>query len=93
MNDPAWHLTASEVISGLTAILVGIVVFYGRKHIAKLEELDAQAVRKRDLKEFEDRFEKKIDDRHEDNAGRLDRIEGGIDRLSDRIDNLLRNQD
>lgn len=87
MNE--WHLTASEVISGLTAALVGVVVFYGRRHIAKLEELDAQAVRKRDLKELEERIEKMQESHHEENAGRLGRIENALDRTVERIDNYL----
>lgn len=90
MNDPAWHLTASDVISGLTALLVAIIVFYGRKHIAKLEELDAQAVRKHDLKELEERMEESRRDMHSQNQSSLREINDNVKDTRRGLDTLVR---
>ncbi len=76
MNE--WTLTPSGVITALLAVSVGLLAFFGRKYVEKLDALDAQAVRKHDLKEFEERMEESRRWMHEQNQHSLREINDSV---------------
>lgn len=84
MNDP-WMVSTATVISLLATALAGIAVFFAKRFVDKLERLDAEAVRKRELKELEERIaedqKKQAEsqrDMHEQNRAFLSEIKEDI---------------
>jgi hypothetical protein len=88
MNDP-WTISTSTVISGLAAVLAAIAVFFAKRYLDKLEALDAEAVRKRELKELEERIEQGRRDMHLENQRKLDSIQTSITGTNQRLDQVM----
>jgi len=95
-----WTISASTVISLLATALAGIAVFFVKRYSDKLEQLDAEAVRKRELKELEERLSEnqhELEDRltqsqremHTQNSGMLSEIRADIGRMTARIDAMF----
>lgn len=74
MNDP-WTISASTIISLLATALAGISVFIVKRSIDKLEKLDAEAVRKRELKELEERLTLDQREMHGENRTTMKELE------------------
>jgi hypothetical protein len=70
----------------LGTVIVGLVKYLLRGHAERLENLEMDAVRR---KEF-DQLRADLKDEHEQNSGRLDRIESGITGTHKRLDDLYR---
>jgi hypothetical protein len=85
MND-AWTVSTATVVSLLATGLVGICMFVVKKLFDKVEMLDAEAVRKRDLKELEERLEQNQREMHEQNRITMGDIRGDIRELRNRVD-------
>jgi hypothetical protein len=85
MND-AWTVSTATVVSLLATGLVGICMFVVKKLFDKVEMLDAEAVRKRDLKELEERLEQNQREMHEQNRTTMGDIRGDIRELRNRVD-------
>ena len=88
MNDP-WTISASTIISLLATALAGISVFIVKRSIDKLEKLDAEAVRKRELKELEERLTLDQREMHGENRTTMSEIKTDIGRLTARIDAMF----
>lgn len=89
MNDTPWTIATSTVISGLAAALAGIAVFFAKRYLDKVERLDAEAVRKRELKELEERIEQGRRDMHLENQRKLDSIQSSITGTNARLDQVM----
>lgn len=85
-----WTLTPSDVITGLLGVCVALLTFFGKKYVDKLDMLDAEAVRKHDLKEIEERMEVRGDWMHEQNQKSLGDLNANVSNMGARIDQLLR---
>lgn len=85
-----WTLSPSDVITGLSVLSVGLLTYFGKKYVDKLEALDAEAVRKHDLKELEERMEASREWMHEQNQKSLGEINTTVTNTGARIDQLLR---
>jgi len=89
MNDVPWTISTATVISGLAAALAGIAVFFAKRYLDKVERLDAEAVRKRELKELEERLERVRQDMHTENLRKLDSIHTIITGTNSRLDQVM----
>ncbi len=85
MNDP-WTISTAAVIAGLAAALAGVCVFLLKKSLEKIEQLDTQCVRKRELKELEERLEKNQREMHGENRATMGEIRSDIRELRNRVD-------
>jgi len=88
MNDP-WTISTATVISFLAAGLAGIAVFFAKRYLDKVERLDAEAVRKRELKELEERIEQGQRDMHMENQRKLDSLQSSITGTNSRLDQVM----
>ena len=86
MNEPAWTISTATVISLLAAALGAVCLFIVKKLFEKVEQLDAEAVRKRELKELEERLSQDQRKMHEQNSGTLGDIRNDIRDLRTRVD-------
>lgn len=84
-----WNLTASDVITGLLALCVGLLTFFGKRYVDKLDSLDAEAVRKHELKELEERLGQDQREMHEQNRSTLADIRNDIRELRTRVDSAF----
>lgn len=82
-------ISAATVISLLATALAGISVFFVKRYIDKLEKLDAEAVRKRELKELEERLSQDQRGMHVENRATMSEIKTDIGRLTARIDAMF----
>lgn len=90
MNGPSWIPEASTVIALLATALAGLSLYYVRTHVLdKLEKLDAEAVRKRELKELEERLTQDQQEMHAQNRELLSDIRSDIREMGKRIDNAF----
>jgi len=89
MNDAPWTISTATVISVLAAALAGIAVFFAKRYLDKVEKLDAEAVRKRELKELEERIEQGRRDMHLENQRKLDSIQTSITGTNQRLDQVM----
>lgn len=71
-------VSAGTIISILASTLCGVCVFFVKKYLDKVEKLDAEAVRKRELKELEDRLENNQREMHQQNSTTLSEIRSDI---------------
>lgn len=92
MNEP-WTLSAGTLISLLASALAGVCVYFLKRNLDKIEQLDAECVRKRELKELEERLlqdqERLSQDQremHEQNKGTMGDIRNDIRELRTRVD-------
>lgn len=88
MNEP-WTISTATVISLLATALAGICVFVVKRTLDKVEQLDAEAVRKRELKELEERLSQDQKEMHEQNRATLGSIRDDIGRMTARIDAMF----
>lgn len=88
MNDP-WTISTATVISLLATALAGICVFFVKRVLDKVELLDAEAVRKRELKELEERLSEDQRVMHGENRTTMGEIKTDIGRLTARIDAMF----
>jgi hypothetical protein len=84
MNE-AWTISTANLISLLATCLVGVCMFVVKKLFDKVELLDAEAVRKRDLKELEERLEQNQREMHGENRATMGEIRGDIRELRNRL--------
>lgn len=77
LNDPKLH-------SGLVAVLVAAGIWFVKREVARIDKALAGAVRRDELKQLR----QDMDRRHEENSGRLERIETGVTGTHQRIDQL-----
>lgn len=96
MNEP-WTISVSAVIGWLGAALAGVTMFILKRSLDRLDKLEAEAVRKRELKELEeslrqDRLQDKQDQQqmHEQNRSTMADIRNDIRELRSRIDGAFR---
>lgn len=82
-------VSAGTVISVLATALCGVCVFFVKKYLDKVERLDAEAVRKRELKELEERLAQDQREMHEQNRSTLGEIKSDIGRMTARIDAMF----
>lgn len=82
-------VSAGTVISILASALCGVCVFFVKKYLDKVERLDAEAVRKREIKELEERLAQDQREMHEQNRSTLTEIKTDIGRLTGRIDAMF----
>jgi hypothetical protein len=88
MNDP-WTISTATVISCLATALAAIAMFFAKRYLDKVEKLDAEAVRKRELKELEERIEQGRRDMHMENQRKLDSIQSSITGTNSRLDQVM----
>lgn len=88
MND-AWTISTANVISLLATGLVGICMYVVKKLFDKVELLDAEAVRKRELKELEERIEDGRREMHLENQRKLDSIQSSVTGTNKRLDDVM----
>jgi hypothetical protein len=88
MNDP-WTISTATVISLLATALAGVAMFFAKRYLDKVEALDAEAVRKRELKELEERIEQGRRDMHMENQRKLDSIQTSITGTNQRLDQVM----
>lgn len=81
--------SAGTVVSVLATLLCGVCVFFVKKYLDKVERLDAEAVRKRELKELEERIEQGRRDMHSENQRKLDSIQQSVSGTNKRMDELM----
>lgn len=89
MNEPAWTISTATVISLLASALAGVCVFVVKKLFDKVEQLDAEAVRKRELKELEERIEDGRQEMHRENQRKLDSIQQSVTGTNNRLDSVM----
>lgn len=89
MNDAPWTIATSTIISVLAASLAGIAVFFAKRYLDKVERLDAEAVRKREIKELEERLEQVRREQHVENQRKLDSIQMSITGTNARLDQVM----
>lgn len=82
-------ISAGTIISILASALCGVCVFFVRKYMEKLEKLDAEAVRKRELKELEERIEEGRREMHRENQRKLDSIQTSVTGTNQRLDQVM----
>lgn len=82
-------VSAGTVISVLASALCGVCVFFVKKYLDKVERLDAEAVRKRELKELEERLAQDQREMFEQNRSTLGEIKTDIGRMTARIDAMF----
>lgn len=82
-------VSAGTIISVLASALCGVCVFFVKKYLDKVEKLDAEAVRKRELKELEERLAQDQREMHEQNRSTLSEIRTDIGRMTSRIDAMF----
>jgi hypothetical protein len=70
--------TPSDIITGLLALCVGLLTFFGKRYVDKLDALDAAAVRKHDLKELEERMTESRSDMHLQNQSQMREINDNV---------------
>jgi hypothetical protein len=80
LNDTRFWLVT------LGAAVVGFVRYLWNKQERRLEKLEADSVRRAEF----DQFRADLREEHEENSGRLDRIETGITGTHKRLDDLYR---
>jgi Tfp pilus assembly protein PilO len=90
MNAEPWTISASMVISLLASALASICVYFVKRVLEKVEQLDAEAVRKRELKELEERLSLDQQEMHEQNRTLMGDIRSDIRELRARIDSTFR---
>lgn len=83
-------VSAGTVISVLATALCGVCVFLVKRTLDKVEQLDAEAVRKRELKELEERLAQDQREMHEQNRSTMADIRNDIRELRTRIDGAFR---
>ena len=83
-------IPVSDILSGVVLLLVGILAWIGKKYADKVDEHEADMVRKRDLKELEDRIERSRQGMHAENQRLMQDINSNISRTGSRIDDLFR---
>lgn len=83
-------VSAGTVISVLATALCGVCVFFVKRTLDKVEQLDAEAVRKRELKELEERLAQDQREMHEQNRSTMADIRNDIRELRTRIDGAFR---
>ena len=81
--------SAGTVVSVLASLLCGVCVFFVKKYLDKVERLDAEAVRKRELKELEERIEQGRRDMHSENQRKLDSIQLSVSGTNKRLDDVM----
>lgn len=81
--------SAGTVVSVLASLLCGVCVFFVKKYLDKVERLDAEAVRKRELKELEERIEQGRRDMHSENQRKLDSIQQSVSGTNKRLDDVM----
>ena len=64
-------------------------MFFAKRYLDKVEKLDAEAVRKRELKELEERIEQGRRDMHLENQRKLDSIQTSITGTNSRLDQVM----
>jgi hypothetical protein len=89
MNAEPWTISASMVISLLSAGFAGVCLFVLNYYREKLEKLDAEAVRKRELKELEERLSTDQREMHDQNIRASNDLKGDVNRLVNRIDAMF----
>jgi hypothetical protein len=89
MSDAPWTIATSTVISCLAAALAGIAMFFAKRYLDKVEKLDAEAVRKREIKELEERLEQVRREQHTENQRKLDSIQTSITGTNARLDQVM----
>lgn len=77
LNDPKLH-------SGIVAALVGLGIWFVKREVRRIDKALEGAVRRDELKQLRE----DMDRRHEENSGRLGRIETGVTGTHQRIDQL-----
>lgn len=82
-------VSAGTVISILASALCGVCVFFVKKYLDKVERLDAEAVRKREIKELEERLAQDQREMHGENRATMSEIKNDIGRLTARIDAMF----
>lgn len=85
-----WNISPGDVITGLLALCVGLLTFFGKRYMDKVDALDAVAVRKHDLKELEERMESTRRWMHEQNQNALKEINQNVKDGAARVDDLVR---
>lgn len=86
MNAEPWTISASMVISLLGTALAAVCVFILKRSLERLDKLDAEAVRKRELKELEERLTQDQQAMHEQSRSTMADIRNDIRELRTRID-------
>lgn len=84
-----WHLTANTLISILSTSLAGVCVYILKRFAERLDKLDSEAVRKRELKELEERIEEARRWMHAQNQSKLDSIQSSVTGTNKRIDEMF----
>lgn len=82
--------TPSDFITALLTGFVGLLTYFGKKYVDKLDALDAAAVRKHDLKELEERMSETRSDMHLQNQTQMKEINENVKEMGKRFDNLVR---
>lgn len=88
-NEPQWTVSAGTVISFLASAIAGISVFFTKRYIDKVDQLEAEAVRKRELKELEEKLTNDRREMHAENLRKLTSIETGLAQANQRMDSIL----
>lgn len=88
MNEP-WTISTATVISLLATALAGLAVFFAKRILDKVEQLDAEAVRKRELKELEESIEDGRREMHQENQRKLDSIQQSVTGTNKRLDDVM----
>ena len=82
-------ISAGTIISILASALCGVCVFFVKKYLDKVERLDAEAVRKREIKELEERLAQDQREMHGENRATMGEIKNDLGRLTARIDAMF----
>jgi hypothetical protein len=90
MNAEPWTISTATVISVLAAALASVCVYLVKRVLDKVEQLDAEAVRKRELKELEERLSLDQQEMHEQNRTMMGDIRSDIRELRTRLDSTFR---
>jgi hypothetical protein len=73
------------ILSGFVALLTGVFEYYRRK----VDKIESAYVTRDDFKEYVRITREDEQRRHTDNTARLDKIDGGLERVHQRIDQVF----
>lgn len=82
-------ISLSQIVSWASALVVAAMAWFLKRHFEKFDELDREAVRKKDLKELLEAMKAETDSKHLANLRSMDSIATEVHGTNKRIDEMF----
>lgn len=82
-------ITLTAVVSWASVLIVATMGWFLKRHFERFDELEKEAVRKRDLKELLESMEDKVDQKHATNIDAIQNLTESVNGTNKRIDEMF----